>query len=146
MTETLFELFALYGVPVVFAVMCRPPERAPLSRHCAQEGREELHRPGRAECAVREVSMIEGGDHKHPHPVQCECDADGCPAPSRPDHAETDQVNADDRQRIPDPDSLVVETHPVKVVPLPCSTWVNCVIQSPVFRDLPACYDRLRMG
>ncbi len=55
------------GVPMVKAVLCRPPERAQLASRCAEPGQRETRRATRAKGAVRESAVVARREAEETH-------------------------------------------------------------------------------
>ena len=91
------DIFRLVGVHVVMAMVRGPPQRPALHGGGAEHGKHELPATRRAERAMREVAVVEGGDREHAH---CE-EGDGEPrcerAPAGPDRAQAAEMQRDER-------------------------------------------------
>src|SRR5438105_6872123 len=57
----------LVRVPVMMAVVCRPPQHALLRRRHGHEGDDDLKRAAGFKRAMREIAMIPGRDEEHAH-------------------------------------------------------------------------------
>ncbi|MNV58065.1 hypothetical protein D3C71_1504240 [compost metagenome] len=97
------------GMAVVGAVVRGPPQWPALHAGRPDHREHELHRARGTEGAVREVTVVEGGDGEHAHGVQRHGHAHRHPRHPHPDHRQAGQVHRRERDR----------TQPVHAVPAP---------------------------
>lgn len=81
------------GVLVVSPVPARPPERSVLHRRCAQQREEELKWPAGLVRAVREVTVVAGGDGPHANGVANRRERDELPGEGNEERQCTGQMN-----------------------------------------------------
>ena len=85
------------GVPVVQAMVARPPQRPLLGGREPAERQDELEHPGRLVGPVGEVAVVAAGDEEHPHPEGDEQELPVGPPDAREDRQHRDEVDEGER-------------------------------------------------
>lgn len=88
----------LIGVPVVMAVVRRPPQGAALDRTGAEKGKNELPKARGLEGPMGKVAMIEARNGEHPQKIQGNGHGERERAPAYPQDPETHYVHRDKGQ------------------------------------------------